>query len=92
MRRDNIFKTVSNCGMLNFKYIVAAALFIFLITAAAIVFPLRPAAAAVNGGSILYQKFSRLDNYMDITASSLAATMEAEIKKGSPTAETYVLL
>ncbi|EKD68992.1 MAG: hypothetical protein ACD_47C00327G0001 [uncultured bacterium] len=29
---------------------------------------------------------------MDITASSLAATMEAEIKKGSPTAETYVLL
>jgi len=62
------------------------------LTAALVIFGAARSEAAVNGGSVLYQKFAGLENYMDITASSLAATMEAEIKKGSPTAETYVLL
>lgn len=52
----------------------------------------EPASAAVNGGSSLYRKFAALENYMEITASSLAATMETEIRKGSPDSETYVLL
>ncbi len=48
--------------------------------------------AAVNGGSSLYQKYARIENYMQISASELAGTMEAEIRKGSPSAETFVLL
>lgn len=63
-----------------------------VLTAALFIFGAARTEAAVNGGSALYRKFAGLENYMDITASSLAATMEAEIKNGSPTAETYVLL
>lgn len=48
--------------------------------------------AAVNGGSSLYQKYARIENYMHISASELAGAMEAEIRKGTPSAETFVLL
>ncbi len=92
MIRNNILGAFSNYGRIKNNYFAYVFFLTAFITAVPLFFSLRPAAAAVNGGSILYQKFSRLDNYMDITASSLAATMEAEIKKGSPTAETYVLL
>ena len=65
----------------------------FIFLPAAGVYTTTPVSyAAVNGGSSLYQKYARIENYMQISASELAGTMEAEIRKGSPSSETFVLL
>lgn len=64
-----------------------------LLTAASLFISIEYATAAPLGeGSILYQKYCRLDGYSELKPSELAATMEAEIRSGKASVETYILL
>ncbi len=64
-------------------------LFIYVLL---MIFPACIRAAAINGGSSLYVKFTELEDYMKNSASELEAGMESRIRKGGSDAETYVLL